>query len=154
MGLTYNELLGRLEAVIEKKFSSKFDDLCAELTALKYTNSVILKLNNSLIEQNKILRSSAANSTDNLSSDDDDLDSESERTCNTPVAAPAEKASSASPASSKSHVDVLILSDSIFRHVGSACPKERDSRGLPIVSTFKLGRVDISEICVTWRALR
>ena len=143
MGLSYQDLLSKLEAVIEDKFNNKFNDLRAELEALKNTNSLLLKINKSLIEENKLLRSSTANSP---SADDDrDLDqgeSEIESTCELAVTAATKNASASFPASTKIHVDVLILSDSIYRHVGSVCPKERDRRGLPVKSTFQLGGLE------------
>ena len=45
----------------------------------------------------------------------------------------------------KNHIDVLILSDSIYRHVGSECPKDKNVKSA-IVSSFNIGNVTVMKV--------
>ena len=139
MGLSYQELLVKIEAVMEEKFSSKFKDLSAELQELRKTNNDLINVNKLLIDENKSLRTAAAVAADfeNPSSADDGHVSESGSTRDSTATAATENVTN------KTHLDVLILSDSIFRHVGTVCPKERDVRGLPVQSAFQSRGLDI-----------
>ena len=59
MGLTYQDLVGKIEACLETKFIDKFNDLYAELHELKQTNKDLININKALIAQNKDLRSAS-----------------------------------------------------------------------------------------------
>ena len=78
MGLTYQDLLNRIEAVLETKFSDKFNDLFAELKDLKQSNSDLIKINKALISQNKDLRSLSSTHSDSESDIDCDIVSDSD----------------------------------------------------------------------------
>jgi hypothetical protein len=45
-------------------------------------------------------------------------------------------------------VDYLLLSDSIYRHFGTQCPKDKFPRGEPIIETFWLGKIKILKCVV------
>ncbi len=150
MGLSYQDLLTKIEQLLEEKFcatdeklNKKFDDkFTAVVNDLKRTNSQLLKINAALIERNKQLRNE-----NDRTSDSDDSDGYTEDLNNTPdglVKTPVVPANHFAPAL-KDFYDVLILSDSIYRHVGTECPRTSPSP-LPFSSEFTVGNVSVRKV--------
>ena len=134
MGLTYQELLNKIENLVEEKFNAKFDQLSAELSEVKRTNGHLIELNKSLIALNKQLRASS----------DEDGSNPSAVFAADEIPTPAVDAPPGQP-NRRQFADVLILSDSIFRHVVSECPKEQDNKKslIPVISNFSIGSATI-----------
>ena len=142
MGLTNKELLENIESIIEKKFNDKFDQLSVEINELKQTNGNLININKALIEQNQALRASltavgngiaivaAADGSDAAGCDEADADY---------VSPPVDVLP-------RIYKDVLILSDSIYRHVGSECPKANYPKLPAIYSDFELGSISILKV--------
>ena len=144
-----------------EKFSAKFDELYHEIRELKSTNTHLIQNNKSLIAQNKELRSASVFTSDAVDDVVDDFAepffdntqsyglSGAHDTVDVDTAVDATPTAHARP---KRIIDVLILSDSIFRHVGTECPKEQDVKfhntTLPIVSNFSMGNLDIMKVIV------
>ena len=72
MGLTYVELLSRIEEILENKFRDKFDGLFNEIRDAKKTHTDLIRLNKALISQNRQLRSDLSAYSD-VDSDSDDV---------------------------------------------------------------------------------
>ena len=75
MGLTYQDLLEKIEASLDSKIDDKFLELLTEIKELKGTNSKLIEINKALIAQNNELRA-RANSDDKgecLSVSDDEI---------------------------------------------------------------------------------
>ena len=144
MPLSYKELLSNIENILEQKFNDRFEKLSADLIEVKSTNSHLIELNKALIVQNKQLRASVSSVDTDRSTNDTDA------AVDVNVDADASVSTVNSPhASTKSFSDILILSDSIFRHVGSECPKENDRKAnIPVISNFTVGTVTfVKAVC-------
>ena len=137
MGLTYQELLTGIESVVERKFSEKIDQFSSEISNLKQTNSDLIKINKALIEQNKNLRAFS-----NVASGDN-VEFDAQATGAQPLDADKEMPL---PSDIRIHFDVLIVSDSIYRHVGIECPKENDLKNTSVISEFNVGSLAIMKI--------
>ena len=139
MGLTNKELLESIEKIFEKKFREKFALLASEIDSLKQTNADLVKINKALIAHNQELRASLLVSTDSSVNGEHAGDSAGVES----VVADDEPALVDAPSSedldNRIYMDVLILSDSIYRHVGSEYPKEHHKKGAAIYSNFELG---------------
>ena len=144
MGLTYQELFEKIEAVFEEEIDSKFQDLFNVIRDLKSKNETLIQLNNVLIEHNRQLRSRSVVSNESVDDDDDDDGSGKEAFNGTD-----EEVVSPPPTNvgTKKHFDVLIISDSIYRHVGIECPKDRSAfTPRPIISTFDIGQITFMKV--------
>ena len=130
MGLTYQELFDKIEAVFDQKMDSKFQELYSEIRELKHMNDNLIQINNALIEQNKELRCS--------SMDEEIVDIADVNVITTsPI--------NAVPVETKKHFNVLIISDSIYRHVGVECPKDNSVKSA-IVSSFNIGQISVMKL--------
>ena len=140
MGLTNKELLAKIENILEAKFDEKFSQLSSEIEALKQTNTNLININKVLIAQNQALRA-------NLTSDDTKVDIAVD-TLNDAATAATTANTATDPGNdarvNKIHKDVVILSDSIYRHVGSECPKKKPLE--VVYSEFQLGSLSILKV--------
>ena len=138
MGLTYQQLFDKIEAAFEKKIDSKFQELFSEIRDLKSKNDTLINLNSVLIEHNKQLGAQSTVGIDSVDDDDvDDDDSGDEEVISPPP----------TNAGSKKHYNVLVLSDSIYRHVGSECPKDPSAfTPRPIPSNFDIGQLSFLKV--------
>ena len=145
-----------LEKKLTEKFKEQFDSLHEQIRALTEANKSLLEANASLEQENQILRKNT----------DFPTTSNSPTTSTSPPAVPAQAVpaddisilNAEQPASGKKHCDVLILSDSIYRHVGSSCPKVKNTiKGrarpdlqqtciLPIRSHFSIGATTVMKV--------
>ena len=113
------ELFEKIEQTLEAKFDVKFQQLYEEIHDLKGTNKKLIDLNCALIKQIHELKdhsNDASNIELSVELEDSNLDAVEEEP--------------------KKHYDLLIISDSIYRHVGVPCPK---GVGLPTAVTNLLG---------------
>lgn len=163
MGLTYQELLNKIDSLLDKKFSgldgelsskvnAKFTELSTAISDLKRTNSKLIEINSALIEQNKKLRAHSCEHEVTYDGDvyvgeevcagagdvigDVTLDA---RSADADVGRKCDRVT-------KKFYDTLILSDSIYRHVGTECPKENYPAGLPFASYFTVGNVSVMKV--------
>ena len=149
-----NSEIDLLEKKLTDKYDKQFEILNEKVTLLTEANERLLKRNLQLEEENKVLRKNTAiPSTSTSPPVAPDAPA---------LAVPAEDISllnAEQPDSGKKYIDILVLSDSIFRHVGSPCPKEeqRKIRGradpefqqiciLPIRSSFSIGGTNILKV--------
>ena len=141
MGLTYQQLLSKIDAVLDAKLSDKFRELNTELQDLRKTNTDLLNLNKALIAEIKVIRTTTSHAA---AADDDGV---RDQVCDFPATEAADIDTADAPchlwSPQKTYFEVLILSDSIYRHVGSVCPKEQDVRGRPILSNFEVGGISV-----------
>ena len=144
-------LAKELESVLEAKFASKIEALTAEIAGLRQSNENLMKINAAVMAENKELKENLISSPD--------VPSPPSVTAPVSVPAPVSTSDSAwnfdreSPASTREYFDVLVLSDSIFRHVGNICPKIRrdpnapkDLPPPPIRDQFDIGYASIKKI--------
>ena len=109
------ELFTEISKIIDNKLDSKLDTLVAEIKELKATNEKLLLINKSLIDQNKQLRNSKCIVEEVVSEIIENMldvvyvDEHCDAVAISEV--------------SKTHYDCLLLSDSIYRHVGKSIPK-------------------------------
>lgn len=157
MGLTYVELLAKIECmldtklnekvnnfsgVVSDKLSVKLSELAAEFADLKDTNAKLIKINSALIEQNRDLRDLSSvkyseNDCDQAAADDEVIaeDDVTFELTDEPMNDPTKK-----------YFDVLILSDSIYRHVGTECPKDYTKKEHCIISDFTIGNSSVLKV--------
>ena len=129
------ELFAEISKVIDTKFEQNFastfenrlDTLAAEISALKATNEKLLLINKALIDQNNELRKSKCD--EDVVIVVDDVDEAVPGAVVEVVDAVLDGVVEACDADSaleddKAYYDCLLLSDSIYRHVGKAIPKK------------------------------
>ena len=140
MGLTYQDLLAKIETVLEKKFNDKFQDLAGKMCDLTDTNNKLISINKALIEQNKKLRALLTCDGDN------DIGAAITPDAADPVPSVGAELRTHTPTNTKTHYDVLLLSDSIYRHLGTECPKGNYPRNQAIISCFNVGNLSFMKI--------
>ena len=131
-------LLEKIELIISDRISN-FKTTIEQLINQK---TELLRLNATLIEQNKELKQTIASSSD--SSDSEDSDTESICSVDSGKRLIVDEVLP----SPKEVYDLLILSDSIYRHVGSDCPKELFKRGSPIYDRFTIGNLTVLKVVI------
>ena len=107
-------LANEFTTALEAKFTAKIDALSHEIASLKEANDNLMSVNAAIMKENKELKENMIINAQLQSPTDE-------------PAAPSTSVpdtANAAAATPKKYVDVLILSDSIFRHVGSICPKK------------------------------
>ena len=165
MGLSYQDLLHKLESLLEKKFSDKdtqfnvkFLELANAINDLKRSNSQLIQVNSALIDQNKALRA-ALRAQSSIPVDDDSDGSDEFRDARDGGVACGDIRDEASydannvdgnkeedVSADKKYHDVLILTDSIYRHVGTVCPKQNTPLNLPFASCFMVGNISVKKV--------
>ena len=99
---------------------------------LNERNETLLNLNKALIERRDLVPPGAAGSATNVPA--------TNISCDPPPDPPA-----------KDFADILLISDSIYRHVGVECPRDvrsRHRRARPIVADFWVGNTHVKKLCL------
>ena len=143
MPLTNQDLLtGITEAInsaLDTTLRASLDALQADFDALRASNvelmernDKLINLNKALIERRDLVPPGVAGSATNV---------------------PATIISCVPPPANlpdKEFVDILLISDSIYRHVGVACPRDARPRyrNRPVVADFWVGNTHVKKLCL------
>ena len=126
----------KLKEEIHSEVRNEFAELSNEISRLREQNERLLKSNNDLFAQNEQYRNSIEDiqscdsGKEHFEVENDDADSSA-----------SDESEEVFVEDEREFFDCLILSDSIYRHVGKPCPKT-DNMG-PLIDTFKIGNVRV-----------
>ena len=146
MPLSNIDLLESIKKALESGFNQKFDELKSEINELRSTNEKLIKINAELITyitQNEHLRASIPKDTGDIVAPP--LENHDDAFSYKPCEVITENIEHSED---KIYIDVLVLSDSIFRHVGGDSPKDPSVKG-PIYSHLDLGNTTVFKCVIS-----
>ena len=148
MDSTINEKFREFNHQFDSKIENKLENVISELQKMKINNEQLARENAMLTTENERLQRELE-TTSNTSESESCVSADSGKLNSTGDDHEVQMPEPAHGIASRSHVNCLLLSDSIYRHVGTSCPKKRgDPRGAAIMDTFKIGPCSVVKCVV------